>query len=151
MKKAIYLTFLPLGILLHVNAQNQNVMNNSEQSFREYQAIENALRSYMESAKTGDASGYAEDWYEHTRVVGSLDGQFYNISRDETIAFAEQLGGSPEVESRIAWIDYQGNAAVVRLESLNWGGVRYTDFFILSKAEGKWKISGKVFDAHDRN
>ncbi len=151
MKKASYLAFLMLGVLLHVNAQNQNVMNNSEQSFREYQAIENALRSYMESAKTGDASGYAEDWYEHTRVVGSLDGQFYNISRDETIAFAEQLGGSPAVESRIAWIDYQGNAAVVRLESLNWGGVRYTDFFILSKAEGKWKVSGKVFDAHERN
>ncbi len=123
----------------------------SEQSFREYGAIEAALKSYIESAKTGDASGYAEDWYEHTRVVGSLGGQFYNITRDETIEFAEQLGGSPDVESRIAYIDYQGNAAVVKLESLNWGGVRYTDFFILSKAEGRWKVSGKVFDAHNKN
>ncbi|MEO1010547.1 MAG: nuclear transport factor 2 family protein [Bacteroidota bacterium] len=122
----------------------------SEQSFRKYAAIEGALRSYVESAKTGDASGYTEDWYPHTRVVGSLDGQFYNITRDETIKFAEQLGGSTSVESRIAYIDYQGTAAVVRLESLNWGGVRYTDFFILSKAEGKWKVSGKVFDAHDK-
>ncbi len=151
MKKASILLFLFLGGILNLAAQNQPAKSNSEQSFREYEAIEQALKSYMESAKTGDASGYAEDWYEHTRVVGSLDGQFYNISRDETIAFAEQLGGSPEVESRIAWIDYQGNAAVVRLESINWGGVRYTDFFILSKAEGKWKVSGKVFDAHDRN
>lgn len=123
----------------------------SEHSFREYEAIANALKSYLESAKTGDASGYTEDWYEHARVVGRLDGQFYNISRDETMQFAEQLGGSPNVESRIAYVDYQGTAAVVRLESLNWGGVRYTDFFILSKAEGQWKISGKVFDAHDRS
>ncbi len=122
-----------------------------EQSFREYDAIEKALQSYMQSAKTGDASGYAEDWYEHTRVVGSLGGQFYNITRDETIAFAEKLGGSLDVESRIAYVDYQGNAAVARLESLNWGGVRYTDFFILSKAEGQWKVSGKVFDSHDKN
>lgn len=125
-------------------------MKKEEQSFREYEAIEHTLKSYVESAKTGDASGYSEDWFEHTRVVGSLDGQFYNITRDETIQFAEQLGGSSEVESRIAWIDYQGKAAVVRLESLNWGGVRYTDFFILSKVEDKWKVSGKVFDAHSR-
>ncbi len=123
----------------------------TEHSFREYGAIETALKSYMESAKTGDASGYAKDWYEHTRVVGTLDGQFYNLTRDETMQFAEQLGGSEGVESRIAYIDYQGNAAVVRLESLNWGGVRYTDFFLLSKGEGTWKVSGKVFDAHDRN
>lgn len=127
------------------------MQNNSEKSYREYQAIEQALKSYVDSAKTGDASGYTDDWYEHTRVVGTLDGQFYNITRDQTIEFAEQLGGSPNVESRIAWIDYQGSAAVVRLESLNWGGVRYTDFFILTKAEGSWKISGKVFDAHDRS
>ncbi len=123
----------------------------SVESFREYQAIEDALKSYIESAKTGDASGYIADWYEHTRVVGSLGGQFYNITRDETMKFAEQLGGSPDVESRVAYIDYQGNAAVAKLESLNWGGVRYTDFFILSKAEGRWKVSGKVFDAHDNN
>ncbi|UJH68894.1 nuclear transport factor 2 family protein [Allomuricauda sp. SCSIO 65647] len=151
MKKVNILLILLVGVMINVKAQHKTMEKNSERSFREYQAIENALKSYIESAKTGDASGYAEDWYEHTRVVGSLDGQFYNITRDETMKFAEQLGGSTQVESRIAWIDYQGNAAVVRLESLNWGGVRYTDFFILSKAEGKWKISGKVFDAHDRN
>ncbi|WP_299533199.1 nuclear transport factor 2 family protein [Ulvibacterium sp.] len=126
-------------------------MTSNEQSFNEYEAIEQALKSYIASAKTGDASGYRQDWYDHTRVVGCLDGRFYNITRDETIKFAEQLGGSHDVKSRIAYIDYQGNAAVVRLESLNWGGVRYTDFFILSKAEGEWKVSGKVFDAHDRN
>ncbi len=125
-------------------------MTTNEQSFREYQAIEQALKSYIASAKTGDASGYAEDWYEHARVVGSLDGQFYNINREEVMKFAEQLGGSPDVESRISFIEYQGEAAVARLDSLNWGGIRYTDFFILSKAEGTWKVSGKVFDAHDR-
>lgn len=151
MKRAVILCFLIAGVAINLKSQTQKMDKKAEQSFREYQAIEDALKSYMQSAKTGDASGYERDWYAHTRVVGSLDGQFYNITRDETIKFAEQLGGSEEVESRIAWIDYQGNAAVVRLESLNWGGVRYTDFFILSKAEGQWKVSGKVFDAHDRN
>ena len=124
--------------------------NNTEKSFREYGAIKSALRSYINSAKTSDASGLNTDWLEHTRVVGSIEGQNLNLKRDEVIEVVSTMEKAPEVESRIVWIDYHGNAAAVRMEHLNWSGFRYTDFFVLAKIDGKWKVSGKVFDAHDK-
>lgn len=126
-------------------------MNTSEQSFREYQAIEEAFKSYLGSAKTGDASELTSDWYEHAHVVGSVDGQAINITRDQAIESIGSMGTSPNVESKFVWIDVQGNAAAVRIDSINWAGFSFTDYFVLYKTDGKWKVSGKVFDAHERN
>lgn len=61
------------------------------------------------------------------------------------------MGISPDVESKFTWIDVQENVTAVRIDSINWAGFRFSDYFVLSKIEGRWKVSGKVFDAHDRN
>ena len=39
---------------------------------------------------------------------------------------------------------------MARLEAHNWRGFRYTDFFVLLKRRGDWKIASKVFFAHSR-
>ena len=39
---------------------------------------------------------------------------------------------------------------MARLEAVNWRGTRYTDFFVLLKRDGEWRIASKVFFAHDR-
>jgi len=126
-------------------------METNEQSFREYEAIEKALKSYIDSAKTADGSPFAKDWLESFRLVGTLEGNTLNLSREDVMNIVDGMEGSPDVESRIAWINYQGNAAAARLEFLNWAGYRYTDFFLLSKIDGEWKVASKVFDAHDKN
>lgn len=131
-----------------LNLMNKNI---EEQSFREYEAIATALQSYIDAAKTGNGSGFKEDWFDHTRVVGSLDGESVNLDTDAFAKLIDDAGGDPNVESRIAWINYEGNAAAARIEFLNWGGARYTDFFILYKKDGKWLVSGKVYDSHSRN
>lgn len=112
-------------------------MNVNEKSFREYQAIENALKSYLDTTKTSDASGMTNDWYEHARVVGSVDGQAVNITRDQAIESIASMGTSPDVEHKFVWIDVQGNAAAVRIDSINWAGFQFADFFVLSKVDGQ--------------
>lgn len=126
-------------------------MNVNEQAFREYQAIEDTMKSYLETTKTSDASGMANDWFEHARIVGSVDGQAINATRDEAIESISTMGTSPDAEHRFVWIDVQGNAAAVRIDSINWAGFQFTDFFVLYKVDGQWKVSSKVFDAYDRN
>jgi len=126
-------------------------MNTTETSFRTYEDIEKVFQSYLTAATTGDASGLEHDWLEHTHVVGSVDGQAINVNRDEAIVAIGAMGASPNAESKIVWMDVQGNAAAVRIDSINWAGFRFTDYFLLSNIEGTWKVSGKVFDAHDRN
>lgn len=126
-------------------------MNKNEQSFREYEAIKQAMKSYLETTKTSDANGLANDWFEHAHVVGSVDGQAINLTRDEAIGAISEMGTSPNVEHQFVWIDIQGNAAALRIDSINWAGFQFADFFLLYKIEGKWKVSGKVFDAYNRN
>lgn len=119
--------------------------------FAEYAAIAAALQPYIDAARTGDGSGMRHVWLGHAHIVGSLDGNAVNIDADGFCRFIDEVGGSPNVQARIATIDFQGNAAAARVEFLDWGGARYTDFFVLYKENGTWKISGKVYDSHTRN
>ncbi len=121
------------------------------QSFADYEAIATALLPYIEAAKTGDGELGRTAFYDHAHIMGSIGGE---VSFPDADAFAEnvtQTGASPDVQSRIAWIDISGPAAAAKVEFINWAGLRFTDFFVLYKTDGQWKISGKVYDSHSNN
>lgn len=120
-------------------------------SFNEYAAIAEALQPYIDAARTGNGAGMRSAWFDHARIVGSLDGRDVNLDPDAFCKLIDQVGGSPGVQARIVSIDYEGRAASARVEFLDWGGARYTDFFVLYKSDGRWRISGKVYDSHGRN
>lgn len=120
-------------------------------SFDETAAIAAALQPYIDAARTGNGAGMRHVWFDHAHIVGSLDGNPVNVDANTFCNYIDQVGGSPEVKARIVSIDFQGNAAAARVEFLDWGGARYTDFFVLYKQNGAWKISGKVYDSHTRN
>lgn len=150
---------LGLGLALPMCVQDRKVMampikptkETEQETFDEIAAIAATLEPYIEAARTGAGSAMRHVWFDHAHVVGSLDGNAVNVDAETFCKFIDEVGGSPDVKARIASIDYEGNAAVARVEFLNWGGARYTDFFVLYKHEGKWKISGKVYDSHSRN
>lgn len=127
------------------------IVDTERRSFDAYEAIAAALQPYIDGARTGDGAAMRHAWFDHARIVGSLDGQPVNMNPDEFCALIDRVGGSPGVRARIASIDSAGNAASARVEFFDWGGVRYTDFFVLYKRDGVWKISGKVYDSHGRN
>ncbi|WP_299297244.1 nuclear transport factor 2 family protein [uncultured Tateyamaria sp.] len=120
-------------------------------SFDEYKAIELALKPYIESAKSGDGALARTAFLDHAYIVGSIDGEHYNMDAD-TFAGAVTGGGpAPDVQHHIAWINVSGPAAAARVEFIHWGEHRFTDFFVLYKQDGAWKISGKVYDSHSKN
>lgn len=120
-------------------------------SFAEYQAIEAALQPYIESAKTGDGALTRTAFYDHAHIVGSVNGEFYNADLSAFVGSVSEGGPAPDVQHRIVWIDISGPAAAAKVEFINWGGFRFTDFFVLYKQDGAWKISGKVYDSHSQN
>jgi hypothetical protein len=121
------------------------------QNFNEYQEILKALQPYIESARTGDGKVIRSAFYVHAYIVGYMGGEFMNINADEFGEIIGSLGESTNVQHHIAWIDISGPAAAAKIEFINWLGFRFTDFFVLYKNEGAWKISGKVYDSHSRN
>lgn len=120
-------------------------------SFAEYKAVAEALRPYIESARTGDGDRIRTAFYDHAHVVGSMGGKFYNMDVDEFKDAVMAGGESPRVEHQIAWIDISGPAAAAKVEFINWLGNRFTDFFVLYNQDGAWRISGKVYDTHAQN
>ncbi|MEP3208669.1 MAG: nuclear transport factor 2 family protein [Maribacter sp.] len=121
------------------------------QNFNAYNEVEKALQPYIDSARLGDGELTRTAFYDHAHIVGSIEGTFYNVDADTFKGIVQSGGPAENVESRIAWIDISGPAAAAKVEFLDWNGFRYTDFFVLYKKDGEWKISGKVYDAHARN
>ncbi len=119
-------------------------------SLTEAEAIADIIDKYIGSARTGSARRMREIWLDHARIVGTFDGQPVNRTAD---AFSERIGqsgGAPNVRGRAVSIGRSGPAATACIEIEDWDGVRSTDLFALFKADGRWRVAGKVFDAHAR-
>lgn len=129
----------------------QETKEDEAQNFGEYKAVVEALQPYIESAKTGDGNHSRTAFYDHAHIVGSMNGEYLNLDADAFKDAINDGGESPNVQHHIAWIDISGPAAAAKVEFINWLGFRFTDFFVLYKKEGKWKISGKVYDSHAGN
>lgn len=121
------------------------------QTFTEYQDIVKALEPYIDGARMGDGTLSRSAFYDHAHIVGSIGGEFSNDTADEFAAAVTELGEAPNVQHHIAWIDISGPAAAAKVEFLDWKGFRFTDFFVLYKKDGVWKISGKTYNSHTQN
>ncbi len=120
-------------------------------SFDEYQAIKEALQPYIEAARTGDGTLMKTAFFEHAHIVGSTNGVFNNFDVEAFGHRVDNNDPSPDIRHHIAWIDISGPAAAARVEFSGWRGFRFTDFFVLYKHNGQWKISGKVYNSHSKN
>lgn len=138
---------MPETTNLEVTAQTAG---DEAHSFAEYKAVVAALQPYIDAAKTGDGNHLRTTFFDHAHIVGSMNGTFLNMDVD---TFSDAVNGkaSPAVEHHIAWIDISGPAAAAKVEFIHWIGFRFTDFFVLYKHDGQWKISGKVYDSHAQN
>jgi len=132
-------------------APEKTTLTEESKSFSEYQAVTKALEPYINAAKTGDGELSRSAFFDHAHIVGSIKGTYYNMDADTFKGAISEGGPSPEVRHHIAWIDVSGPAAAAKVEFIDWSGLRFTDFFVLYKHEGQWKISGKVYDSHSNN
>jgi hypothetical protein len=127
------------------------ITQQEQASFDEYSAVVAALEPYINGASTGDGIRMRPAFFDHAHIVGSLEGSFENAKADDFCEEINKLGGSPDVKHHIAWIDISGPAAAAKVEFVNFLGFRFTDFFVLYKLNGVWRISGKVYDSHAQN
>jgi len=121
------------------------------QNFEVYAEIVEALQPYIKSAKSGDGKLTKTAFFDHAHIVGSIGGTFYDLDLETFSGLVSEGGESPEIQHHIAWIDVSGPSAAAKVEFIHWGGNRFTDFFVLYKLDGQWKISGKVYDSHSNN
>jgi len=140
MKTSIKIGLIGLAILLGINLNAQ-----TENSKSEIEKISDTLMDYIEGTANGEPDrlrkAFHPDFNLYTvTTVDSLrtrSGEVYisNIKEGEK---SNRIG-------RIISIDYEKDAAIAKAEILipNWR--LFTDYFLLLKYEGSWKIVHKSY------
>ncbi len=119
-------------------------------SYAEFDAIAAPLQRYIDGARAGDTALLRSAFLDGADIRGSYGGKPVDWTLQAFCDLIEKHGPAADLTARIVTIEWQGTAAMARLEALNWRGTRYTDFFVLRKIDGDWRISSKVFFAHAR-
>jgi Putative lumazine-binding len=112
--------------------------------------VEATIAQYIDAARTGDPGLMRDAFSADATVHGSYGGKPVDWTLQEFCDVIARGGPAPELEAAIASVEISGTAAMARLDAVNWRGTRYTDFFVLLRRDGGWRIASKVFFAHDR-
>ena len=106
------------------------------------------LESYMQGHATGDPAHIRAAFLPTARIDGLRDGKPVSRTAEE---FASGFSGKPADDEalrkrRIDRIELHGNAGMAQV-TLDYPTVTFTDYFVLLKVDGEWKIASKVYDA----
>ena len=105
-----------------------------------------AIDHYLQGHATGDPSHMRIAFLPTAHIEGLRDGKFVSMTLDE---YCSRFPGKPaEDEAKrtrtIDQIDLSGTAGMARA-TLTHGQTKFTDYFVLVKVDGTWKIANKVF------
>lgn len=118
----------------------------SAQQADEDAAVRKPLEAYLQGHATGDGAHMRQAFLPTAHIEGIRDGKFLSWTADEYIAGFK--GQPPTDEARrkrwIDTIDVSGNAAMARV-TLDYPSGTFTDYFVLLKVDGEWKIANKVW------
>ena len=110
--------------------------------------FEKTVQFYIDGAKSGKGDDMKPAFHADATIFGYIGDDLFSGPIQKLFDWNDENGPATDLETKIASIDIAGTVATVRLESDNWTGHKFTDFFTLLKVEGAWKIMNKVFHLH---
>lgn len=114
----------------------------------DYDAITTVIQHYIDGAKSGKGVDMKPAFHDDATIFGYVGPDLFAGPIQGLYDWNDENGPAKDIKSRIVNLDIVGTVASVRLESDNWTGHRFTDFFNLLKVDGKWKVMNKVFHLH---
>lgn len=126
-------------------------MTNANSNFsdiNEYDAIESLIQHYIDGAKSGRGDDMKPAFHNEATIFGYVGDDLFAGPIQNLYSWNDANGPAKDIVTKIISIDIVGTVASVRLESDNWTGHRFTDFFNVLKINGQWKIMNKIFHLH---
>lgn len=114
----------------------------------EVDEITKAMQAYLEGARTGKGAAMKPTFHDDATICGYVGPELFAGPIQGLYDWNDTNGPATGIQSRFTSIDVVGTAASVRLDTDNWTGHRFTDFFNLVKIDGQWKVVNKVFYLH---
>ncbi len=104
------------------------------------------LESYLKGHATGDGAYMRKAFLPTAHIEGIRDGKFVSWTVDEYAAGFKGTPAADEAQRKrsIDEVDVSGNAAMARV-TLDYPTGTFTDYFVLLKVDGEWKIANKVW------
>jgi len=117
-------------------------------NMHDYDAITELIQHYIDGAISGKGSDMKPAFHEDATIYGYVGADLFAGPIQGLYDWNDTNGPAKEIVARIVSIDIVGSAASVRLETDNWTGHRFTDFFNVLKVDGQWKVMNKIFHLH---
>lgn len=107
-----------------------------------------AIDQYFKGHATGDAETMRAAFLPSAHIEGIRRGTFTSWSVDEYVRNFRGRPAADEASRRrtIDSIDINGTAAMAKATLVH-GATTFTDYFVLLKVDGAWKIANKVYSA----
>ena len=123
-------------------------MSTTSSYVNEIDEITKVMQVYIDGARTGKGAAMKPAFHIDATIFGYVGPDLFGGPIQGLYDWNDQNGPATSIQSRFTSIDVVGTAANVRLDTDNWTGHRFTDFFNLVKIEGQWKVVSKVFFLH---
>ena len=104
------------------------------------------LEAYLKGHASGDGAYMRQAFLPSAHIEGIRDGKFLSWTAEEYIAGFKGKPPADEAQRKrsIDAVDVSGNAAMARV-TLDYPSGTFTDYFVLLKLDGEWKIANKVW------
>ncbi|MEL6537530.1 MAG: nuclear transport factor 2 family protein [Bacteroidota bacterium] len=130
--KTTLITLTLLGASLTAQAQS------------DMEAVRATAMDYIEGTANGELDRLRRAFHEDAALYGvNNDGTMRRIPIDTYIGYFKD-GEKNDRDGKIVSVDVVNNAANVKIEILS-GPWKYTDYLLLLKLEGEWKIINKSY------
>ena len=109
-------------------------------------AARKPLEAYLQGHASGEAAHMRQAFLPSAHIEGIRDGKFLSWTAEEYIAGFTGKPAADEAQ-RKRWIDrvdVSGDAAMAQV-TLDYPPGTFTDYFVLLKVDGEWKIANKVW------
>lgn len=115
------------------------------------QGVRAAVNQYFRGHATADGAEMRKAFLPTAHIEGIRDGKFVSWTAEE---YCSRFSGKPAADEAsrtrtIDSVDVSGTAAMARATLVH-GGTTCTDYFVLLKVDGEWKIANKVYSSRPR-
>src|SRR5687768_15575108 len=112
----------------------------------EEKGVRAAVEQYFRGHATGSSTEMRKAFLPTAHIEGIREGKFVSWTAEE---YSSRFTGKPPADEAsrkrtIDSVDVSGTAAMVRATLVH-GATTFTDYFVLLKVDGEWKIANKVY------
>ena len=114
----------------------------------EDKAVRAAIDQYFRGHATADPNEMRKAFLPTAHIEGNRDGKFVSWTAEE---YSSRFQGKPAADEAsrkrtIDRVEISGTAAMASATLVH-GATTFTDYFVLLKVNGEWKIANKVYSS----